>query len=60
MISWNAYPHRSGRPSPPDLRGKSPIIVTEQQADPVDLLYKAYQRLDAGERRRLLKRIARS
>jgi hypothetical protein len=35
-----------------------PVIVTEQQADPVELLYKAFQRLDAGQRRRLLKRIA--
>jgi hypothetical protein len=58
MISWNAYPHRSGRPSPADLRGKSPVIVTEQQADPVELLYNAFQRLDAEQRRRLLRRIA--
>jgi hypothetical protein len=58
MISWNAYPLRSGRPSP--AGGKSPVIVTEQQADPVDLLYKAFQRLDAEQRRRLLGRIARS
>jgi hypothetical protein len=35
-----------------------PVIVTEQQADPVELLYNAFQRLDAQQRRRLLKRIA--
>jgi hypothetical protein len=45
-----------------DFRGKrpQPVIVTEQQADPVELLYKAFQRLDAEQRRRLLGRIARS
>jgi hypothetical protein len=47
---------------PEDFRGKSrrPVIVTEQQADPVDLLYQGFQRLDAEQRRRLLRRIARS
>jgi hypothetical protein len=35
-----------------------PFIVTEQQADPVELLYNAFQRLDAQQRRRLLKRIS--
>jgi hypothetical protein len=45
-----------------DFRAKrlQPVIVTEQQADPVELLYKAFRRLDAGQRRRLLWRIARS
>jgi hypothetical protein len=45
-----------------DFRGKrlQPVIVTEQQADPVELLYKAFRRLDAEQRRRLLWRIARS
>jgi hypothetical protein len=45
-----------------DFRRKRPhsVIVTEQQADPVELLYNAFQRLDAGQRRRLLWRIARS
>jgi hypothetical protein len=45
---------------PENFRGKSrrPVIVTEQQADPVDLLYNAFRRLDAEQRRRLLGRIA--
>jgi hypothetical protein len=37
-----------------------PVIVTEKQADPVELLYQAFRRLDAEQRRRLLGRIARS
>jgi hypothetical protein len=43
-----------------DFRRKRPhpFIVTEQQADPVELLYNAFQRLDAQQRRRLLKRIS--
>jgi hypothetical protein len=47
---------------PVDFRGKrpQPVIVTEQQADPVELLYKAFRRLDVEQRRRLLLRIARS
>jgi len=45
-----------------DFRGKrpTPVIVTEQQEDPVELIYKAFRRLDAGQRRRLLWRIVRS
>ena len=59
MISWIDRPHLH-RPRPADFRGKrlQPVIVTEQQADPVELLYKAFQRLDAKQRRRLLRRIA--
>jgi hypothetical protein len=47
---------------PEDFRSRSrgPVIVTEQQADPVELLYQAFRRLDAEQRRRLLGRIARS
>jgi hypothetical protein len=46
---------------PDDLRGKHgrPVIVTEQQADPVDLVYHAFCRLDADQRRRLVSRIDR-
>jgi hypothetical protein len=42
-----------------DFRSRSPrpVIVTEQQADPVELLYQAFRRLDAEQRRRLLRRI---
>ena len=62
MISWIGRPHLN-RPrslGSVDFRGKRlhPFIVTEQQADPVELLYKAFQRLDAEQRRRLLRRIA--
>jgi hypothetical protein len=61
MLSWSRPHLNRPRLAPVDFLGKSrPIIVTEQQADPVELLYKAFQRLDAGQRRRLLKRIARS
>lgn len=47
---------------PEDFRGKSrrPVIVTEQQADPVELLYQGFRRLDAEQRRRVLGRIAQS
>jgi hypothetical protein len=43
MISWIDRPHLH-RPPPADFRGKrlQPVIVTEQQADPVELLYKAF------------------
>jgi hypothetical protein len=34
------------------------VIVTEQHADPVELLCTAFERLDAQQRRRPLKRIA--
>jgi hypothetical protein len=34
-----------------------PVIVTEQQADPVELLHHAFRRLDTDQRRRLLARI---
>jgi hypothetical protein len=39
-----------------DFRAKRlhPFIVAEQQADPVELLYKAFRRLDAGQRRGVL------
>jgi hypothetical protein len=65
MISWIGRPHlkwpRQVSLAPVDFLGKRrPVIVTEQQADPVELLYKAFQRLDAKQRRRLLWRIARS
>jgi hypothetical protein len=33
--------------------------MTEQRADPVELLYLAFRRLDAEQRRRLLTRIGR-
>jgi hypothetical protein len=36
-----------------------PVIVTEQHADPVELVYFAFRRLDAEQRRRLLTRIGR-
>jgi hypothetical protein len=36
------------------------VIVTEQPADPVELLYHAFRRLDAEQRRRLLARIDRT
>jgi hypothetical protein len=44
---------------PEGFRGGSrrPVIVTEQQADPVELLYQGFRRLDAEQRRRLLRRI---
>jgi hypothetical protein len=59
MISWNGRPHLN-RPSPIDFSGKrpQPVIVTEQQADAVELLFHAFQRLDAAQQRRLLRRIA--
>jgi hypothetical protein len=65
MRSWIAQLNRSPHDVSlvaVDFRSKrqQPVIVTEQQADPVELLYKAFQRLDAGQRRRLLWRIARS
>jgi hypothetical protein len=65
MIAWIGRSHLNLRQDvslgPVDFRGKRlrPVIVTEQQADPVELLYKAFQRLDAEQRRRLLKRIVR-
>ena len=37
-----------------------PVIVTEQPADPVELLFHAFRRLDAEQRRRLLARIDRT
>jgi hypothetical protein len=60
MMSWPG--HRPRSLGPVDFRSKraQPVIVTEQQADPVELLYKAFQRLDAEQRRRLLGRVARS
>jgi hypothetical protein len=57
MISWNGRPHLNG-PSVVDFRGKRPVIVTEQQADPVALAYAVFQRLDAAQQHRLLLRIA--
>ena len=46
---------------PEDFReSRRPVIVTEQQADPVELLYQGFRPLDAEQRRRLLGRIARS
>jgi hypothetical protein len=67
MSSWIGGP-RLGRFrqgvsfDPEDFRGKSrrPVIVTEQQADPVELLYQGFRRLNAEQRRRLLGRIAQS
>jgi hypothetical protein len=65
MISWIGRSHlkrpRQVSLAPVNFLGKRrPVIVTEQQADPVDLLYKAFQRLDAKQRRRLMWRIAQS
>jgi hypothetical protein len=66
MRSWIGRSHLNPRQDvslgPVDFPGTrlQPVIVTEQQADPVELLYNAFQRLDAGQRRRLLGRIARS
>jgi hypothetical protein len=37
-----------------------PVIVTEQHADPVELLFHAFRRLDAEHRRRLLLRRGRA
>ena len=55
--SWTTQfgqgPHLSTR------RIAHPVIVTEQHADPVELLYLAFCRLDAEQRRRLLTRIGR-
>jgi hypothetical protein len=36
-----------------------PVIVTEQHADPVELLVQAFRRLDGEQRRRLIARINR-
>jgi hypothetical protein len=63
MITWSPSHlkrHRQVSLAPVDFLGKRwPVVVIEQQADPVELLYKAFQRLDAKQRRRLLWRIAR-
>ena len=47
---------------PEDFRRKRRrlAIVTERHADPVDLVFEAFRRLDPGERQRLRLRIARS
>ena len=37
-----------------------PVIVTEQPADPVELLFQAFRRLDAEQRQRFLARIDRT
>jgi hypothetical protein len=64
MRSWLGRSHLNPRQDvslgPLDFPGTRlhPVIVTEHQADPVELLYNAFQRLDAEQRRRLLKRIA--
>ena len=51
----------SFRPGGPENRSKGrPVIVTEQRADPVELLYQAFQRLDFDERQRLRWRLARA
>jgi hypothetical protein len=60
MLHWHAHPHRNWPPLDFWSKRPQPVIVTEQQADPVELLYKAFQRLDAKQRRRLLQRIVRS
>jgi len=67
LRSWIGVPRldwlRQGAAFGPEgSRGKSrrPVIVTEQQADPVELLYQSFRRLDTDQRRRLLGRIARS
>ena len=67
MRSWISVPRldwlRQGASfGPEDFRGnrRRPVIVTEKQADPVELLYQGFRRLDAVQRRRLLGRIARS
>ncbi len=66
LRSWISVPHLDwlrqgalfGRE---DFRGKRrlPVIVTEQQADPVDLLFQAFRRLDGEQRRRVLARLNR-
>jgi hypothetical protein len=49
---------------PEDFRRKrrapAPFIVTEQRADVVDLVYRAFRPLDFDQRQRLLWRIARA
>jgi hypothetical protein len=41
-----------GRRPPPH-----PVIVTEQHADPVELVFQAFLRLDRGQRARLAQRL---
>ncbi len=41
-----------GRRRPPH-----PVIVTEQHADPVELVFQAFLRLDRGQRARLAERL---
>jgi hypothetical protein len=38
-------------------RSPRPVIVTEQHADPVDLVFQAFLRLDREQRARLAKRL---
>jgi hypothetical protein len=40
--------------------GPRPVIVTERHADPVEMVYQAFRRLDFEERQRLRQRIARA
>jgi hypothetical protein len=56
-IGWLRRGVQSG---PEDFRRKRRrlIIVSERHADPVDLVFQAFQRLDAGQRQRLRWRIA--
>jgi hypothetical protein len=45
---------RRGAPPP------HPLIVTERHADPVEMVYQAFRRLDFDERQRVRSRIARA
>jgi hypothetical protein len=57
--SWFRRARRDGRTGSDDALSiaNRPIIVTERQADPVELLYLAFGRLDAGQRQRFRLRI---
>ena len=39
------------------FRRPHPVIVTEQRADPVELVYQAFLRLDPEQRARLIQRL---
>jgi len=41
----------------PFRRAARPVIITEQHADPVELVFQAFLRLDIEQRARLLKRL---
>ena len=61
--SWITRFRQDASAGPPDSGGGKlghRVIVTEQRADPVELVYHAFRRLDAEQRRRLLLRIGRA